>query len=294
MPALIWLASYPKSGSTWLRTALHILQHGPLRSSAALELTMPSIHGDNAERWHSAARAGGIVLTHKAPASHQERYPLGEGVLQLVRHPADVLLSDARYFALTQLDRWLLKQGRTQPQPGDLETLVSMHLTAVVNTGTTPRATQLGFGSWADNVDGWATHSSDRPGLLVRYEDLKARPAAELTRIADALGLPTTALNLAVQGSSLGAMKQLQEREIQRREPGRFYEARHEKAYKAGLRFVSQGQVGQGGRLPSAALRALHARWGTVAARFGYSLAPDTDPVTPLPEPLQAARPLPR
>lgn len=294
MQRLIWLASFPKSGSTWLRTALHGLLHGPLARSAALGVSMPSLHGADLLHARSAMANGGIVLTHKAAGPHRERFPEGGGVLLLVRHPADVLVSEARYFALTQLDRSLAHDGRAVPSPGDLQALVSSFASVVLSRGCTPERARQGVLGWGENVASWLDHSLDRPGLLVRYEDLKVDLPGELRRIAAALGLPgdDDAVERACAVASLGAMRALQEHEIARKIPGRYYDPEHEKAYAAGLRFVASGTVGQGLQLPAPALAALQQRWGPVAARLGYRFGGEGPAVEPLPADLRQVRPL--
>jgi len=60
-------------------------------------------------------------------------------------------------------------------------------------------------GSWGENVGSWLAARSQHPGfLLLRYEDLLADTARELTRVADFAGLPTTPerISRAVERSS--------------------------------------------------------------------------------------------
>jgi hypothetical protein len=291
---LIWLASFPKSGSTWLRTALHGLFHGPLARSSDLGVSMPSLHGGDLHHARVAMEHGGIVLTHKAAGPHLERYPAGAGVILLVRHPADVLVSEARYFALTQLDGSLAAQGRSRPGPGDLDRLVSTFASVVLARGSTPERARQGVLGWGKNVESWLDHSRECPGLIVRYEDLKAALPQQLRRIAAFLGMSVDAAALERAGdvASLRSMRALQEHEIAHKIPGRYYEAHHEKAYAAGLRFVASGTVGQGLKLPAGALQALHQRWGPVAERLGYRFGGEGPAVGALPAELQSVRPL--
>jgi hypothetical protein len=54
------------------------------------------------------------------------------------------------------------------------------------------------FGSWGENVGSWLAARSRHAGfLLLRYEDLIADPARELTKIADFAGLPATPEKIA-------------------------------------------------------------------------------------------------
>lgn len=293
---LVWLASHPKSGSTWLRFQLHHLLHGPPASSAAVNRGMPSLHDDDPAFWREALDLGGIVLSHKARDAHLERLPAGDGTILLVRHPADAVLSDARFFALTQLDDFVRSRGRAPAEATDADAqhLVGLYLNSLLQSGSVPKQRRLGFGSWGEHATSWIAGTRGHPGVVVRYEDLKRDPVAELRRIGQFLGRPVSAASLraAVAGSDLSSMKQMQEREIAARTPGRFYEARHEGAYARGLRFVSHGQVGTGLRLPQAALERLGGLWSGPMARLGYQMGEDA--VQAMPAALRGVRPLRR
>jgi hypothetical protein len=293
---LVWLASHPKSGSTWLRFQLHHLLHGPPGSSADVNRGMPSIHDEDPAPWTAALQVGGVMLSHKAPGPHLARLPPGDGVILLVRHPADAVLSDARFFALTQLDAYVQSKGRTvdQATDADIQHLLGLYLGGLLQQGSVPKQRRLGFGSWGEHAAGWLQTVAGRPHVVLRYEDLQRDGEAELRRVCVFLRRPLAppALRAAVAGSHLSAMKAMQEREITARTPGRFYEARHAGAYKKGLRFVSQGRVGQGLRLPPAALERLGALWAEPMARLGYRMPGAGDPVGPLPPDLAQVVPL--
>ncbi|MEC7946355.1 MAG: sulfotransferase domain-containing protein, partial [Myxococcota bacterium] len=246
--------------------------------------------------WRSALEGGGVVLSHKARDHHLAKHPVGDGVILLVRHPADAVLSDARFFALTQLDNFVRGCGRRPDEATDADAqhLVGMYLNALLQSGSVPKQRRLGFGSWGEHATSWLDELNAQPSLVVRYEDLKQDPLEALRRISVFLGrpVPTTALQAAVTGSDLSAMKRMQEQEIAARTPGRFYEARHEGAYARGLRFVSHGRVGAGLRLPQGALERLGTLWSGPMARLGYRMGPDA--VAPLPATFDRSRPLQR
>jgi aryl sulfotransferase len=294
----VWLAAHPKSGSTWLRFLLHHLRFGAPEGSADVNRRMPSIHDDDATSWRGALVEGGVVLTHKTWGAHRKRLPAGDGVVLLVRHPADAVVSDARFFALTQLDGYLAKNGIPQGDcgPEHVDHLVSLYLTNLLQTGSVPKQRRLGFGSWGEHAGSWLAALDGRPRVVLRYEDLQRAPHAELGRVCAFLGLtvPPARVDSAVRGSDLAAMRALQEREIAAREPGRFYEARHQSAYAAGLRFVDHGKAGRGRRLPPVARERLVALWGPVMERLGYRVDGDVAAVDPLPADLVRVHPLPR
>ena len=293
---LVWLAAHPKSGSTWLRFQLHHLLHGPPATSADVNRGMPSVHDDDPTPWQMARTHGGVVLSHKAAGPHLERLPPGDGAILLVRHPADAVLSDARFFALTQLDAYVQSKGRAvdQATDADIQHLVGLYLGGLLQSGSVPKQRRLGFGSWGEHAGSWLAQLQDRPHVVVRYEDLKQDGVRQLGRICTFLGLQVddARLRSAIAGSDLSAMKAMQEREISQKRPGRFYEARHEGAYARGLRFVAKGQVGGGLRLPAAALERLARLWAEPMQRLGYQMPSAGPAVAPLPPDLVHVRPI--
>ena len=137
----------------------------------------------------------------------------------------------------------------------------------------------------------WLDHG--QPGLAVRYEDLRTRPRDALRRLLHMLGLPIpdARIDAAIAACDVKAMRAMQEREIQQRIPGRFYDPAHAAGYKAGLRFVGPAKMGDLG-LPPAVRAKLAVLYAEPMARLGYSLAPEAPPVGPPPPDLSAVRPL--
>lgn len=289
---LVWLASFPKSGSTWVRFLLHHLFHGPPPTSAALDVRLPSLHGDR-EAPTTAVGRGGVVLTHKAADAHFARWPHGVAAFHLVRHPIDVVMSDMRFFVMTQLAGYLAQEGRPgeAPRPADVQALAQLFLTSVLQGRATPQRRELGVGTWDHHTTSWL--DVDQPGLVVRYEDLRRAPGPELRRMLDTLSLPIpdARIRAAVAACGVEAMRAMQEREIRARIPGRFYDPAHAAGYKAGLRFVGPAKVADLS-LPDGIRAALAARYAGPMARLGYSLTPGEPPVSdPTPE-LLALRPV--
>lgn len=271
---LLWLASFPKSGSTWLRFLLHHLFYGPPARSALLDIGLPSLHGDK-ESPEAAVARGGVVLTHKSADAHHARWPEGAGFVHLVRHPVDVVMSDTRFFVMTQLDGYLRSQGRRSDQvrKGDVQVLANLFLTSVLQDRATPQRRELGVGTWGQHTHSWLQRPG--PGLRVRYEDLRSQPKVELRRVLDALRLPIpdARLDQAVAACDVAAMRAMQEREISAKVPGRFYDPAHAAGYKAGLRFVGPARVGDLVSLPAPVRVKLRDRLGEQLAALGYAMS---------------------
>ncbi len=271
---LIWLAAFPKSGSTWLRFLLHHLLHGPPERSRDVDARVPSIHDEDVSLWQRAVIGGGVVLTHRERASHAERYRAGAGFIQMVRHPADVVLSDAHFFALTQLDRKIETDADHRPVGQVMNELALMYVQTVLRVGKVPKQDRLGMGTWSENVESWLACRNQQPSVLVRFEDLRANPVAELERVCRFLRLQRSPEQLAAAaaGADVVEMKAMQEREIREQIPGRFYNPRHATAYRAGLRFVRKGAVGQRDLLQGVVGERLHQLFGGTMVRLGYTL----------------------
>lgn len=255
---------------------------------------MPSIHTEESRGWRAALERGGIVLTHKSFAAQAAFHPRVDAFIQLVRHPADVVLSDAHFFALTQLDKKMATEGGARSVEVVMRELGQLYLTTVLHYGKVPKQDRLGFGSWSENVSGWLDQRGRCPNILLRYEDLRADPIAELDRICKFLGITRSPeeLRRAADGSSVEAMKAMQEREIQTKVPGRFYNPRHQVAYRAGLRFVRTGGVGQSLLEDPAVVSKLEEHFGSAMQRLGYTFEAGAGAAQPLAPRLLQVRPL--
>ena len=289
-----WLAAFPKSGSTWLRFLLHHLLYGPPVVSRDVDRALPSIHDDERKWWTEALTQRSIVLTHKCVSAQLDRFAQISSFIQVVRHPADVLLSDAHFFALTQLDSRLKKLGAGTDPSAVMQDLANTYLNLVLVRGKVPKQDRLGFGTWTENVDGWMAQLEQRPSILIRYEDLKARPIEQLGRLCHFLGVERSLEQLEAvrDGASVESMKAMQEREIREQIPGRFYNPRHRQAYDMGLRFVRKGAVGQKLLLQGQAAERLKQHFGQTMEQLGYTWSEGAGAAGPLSPVLQSVRPL--
>ncbi len=202
MGNICWLASYPKSGNTWLRVflanmiadrgepvALHDLSrfsddealpedYTALALRPSSELSMqdiarlrPQVHACIAAR-HPATV---FVKTHNM-AGNYDGHPLHNldvtaAAIYVVRNPLDVVLSVKDHFGISTDDA-----------------IASM---ASDDTGTANDALHVSqvLGSWSRHVSSWADQAWPRL-LVVRYEDLLARPAKTFGKVAKLLNLP--------------------------------------------------------------------------------------------------------
>ncbi len=201
MGQIFCLASYPKSGNTWVRAFLaNLLAHRstpvPLdelprycedeaRPEHYAELAgRPSAELDFAEicalrpRVHAllAERANGLlfVKTHNMAGSY-DGYPLhnpdvGAGAVYVVRNPLDVAVSMRHHFGL------------------DLDAAIDRLADPAVGTANDALFVGQVLGSWSEHVAGWADQAGPRL-LVLRYEDLMDKPAKAFGKLARLLGL---------------------------------------------------------------------------------------------------------
>lgn len=215
MGAIIWLASYPKSGNTWMRALLHNLLRNPDRPTPINDINKFSI-GETAANWYyqfTEKRAPDLTgeelaaLRPKVHHSMMNAHPdsvfvkthsfLGEacgqpihtmectaGAIYIVRNPLDVCSSFANHFGIS-IDDAITAMADEHGVGAPSETNVSEYLA-----------------SWSKNVRSWTV---PHPQIkVVRYEDLLERPLRTFGGVAQFLGLnpPKDRLKKAVKFSS--------------------------------------------------------------------------------------------
>lgn len=221
---LVWLASYPRSGNTWLRFMLCSYFLGSARDSGEMEGRIPNLHRGNADkaRVHDPA----LCKTHLLWNEHHPESRHSSGCIYLIRHPKDVLLSNLNYFKL---------QGEAV---GDRDFVLDF-----IRHGGVPWWLEV-MGSWEEHASSWI-ESSPFPRLVIRYEAMKADPRSALASVVRFLGLQPDPKRIAraVRDSALPRLRRLEIEERRARrgalfpngfdqlDPGRF--------------FFHQGGVGQ-------------------------------------------------
>ncbi len=279
MGRIVWLASYPRSGNTWLRAFLHNLLRDPklpydinrLQDFTVIEAQArwyraldprptetlskdevaalrPRVHRAMTEAFPDTV----FVKTHNA-LLEDRGHPLislevTAGAIYVVRNPLDVAVSYGAHFGVS-----LDEAVSALSEPGTQSLANSPHFVYEV------------FGSWSQNVASWTGRPN--PALhIVRYEDLQVAPRRAFGAIAAFLGLDAAAARLdkAIRQSSFRIL-----REQERRHGFR------ERSLKSD-RFFRSGRCGDGRRLLTAAqIDRLAAANREQMERFGYLPAPD-------------------
>jgi hypothetical protein len=168
-PVLVWLASYPRSGNTLARQVL--------RQVFGLEsYSQYNDPKDIGERPDVAAAVGHVRFESPWPEFIAAAHEAAEPVVVKTHHPPQ---DDAAAI-------YVVRDGRAAVVSfyhllHDLRRRDDVTIERVID-GDTP------FGSWSDHLDAWQPF--DRPRtLLVRFEDLLAKPAEVVAAMAGLLGV---------------------------------------------------------------------------------------------------------
>jgi hypothetical protein len=183
LPEDVILASYPKSGTTWLTFMLAQL----LWQAGREQTLMDDRYVPRVGKQHLAQRrlpSGGRLIR-----SHEHYRPEYRKAIYVVRDGRDAVVS--MY--------WHIK--RVTGMEADFSDYLATYLEGRLT----------GAGAWQRHVDGWLDSPAYAAGdiLLVRYEDMKTDAAAQLQRAADFLQVAVTpeAIADAVDAGSLESMK---------------------------------------------------------------------------------------
>jgi hypothetical protein len=241
MAQIVWIASYPRSGNTWLRFLLaNLIRREEIESSAQVRAVVPDIHEGiaGAHLWRDGVS---LIKTHWA---FKADFPLREdtvGVIQLVRHPVDTLESNQNY---------LMNRGGkayAQATPEGREREAAKFVDEFIRDGGHRKFVEFGIGTLEQHILSWSPRNLPFPRLLVRYEDLKADTAGQLARLCRFLKMQRSdeEISQAVDRASIARMRQIEESEISAKREGMFYQTRNRSALEAGHRLVGRSSTGE-------------------------------------------------
>ncbi len=260
---LDWVASYPKSGNTWMRFLLKSYHGGPLMDHMDSILywsqAVCAVPVDRLMPWHEV-QIRGAALFHLAAAAkngqalvktHNANWTV-HGVplfaaswvrraIYLVRDPRDIAVSMAHHWGKDAAEVVEL-MGRKEARIQDTEKMNHF------------------LGTWSQHVYSWIT-CTQFPVLVVRYEELYADAEKELRQVVEFLDWPVddARLSAAVEANRFDKL-QAGERRHGFREASEFGP------------FFRRGIVGawQDELAPELAER-IEQEHGDMMARLGYS-----------------------
>lgn len=241
-PQVIWLASYPKSGNTWVRFLLANLIHGRIEESRLIhEITPVLERGIRPHQMHGSRK--NFIKTHIAFNNGLPFLDNTVGALYIVRNPIDVLASNLNYFLLT----------RNIPEDlsdHEIAEISGQYIEKYISHQGDSRWLKIQYGSWISHVESWIGTSHPFNVWLLRYEDLHADPVTALTTLCQNFSLDKAEedIRVAVENSTFDRMREIEEREIREQSIGMFYQG-HDEANRRGLRFMNKGRRGAGKEL---------------------------------------------
>lgn len=220
MGNIVWLASYPKSGNTWLRAFLANLvanRSAPIPLNelsayaedeanpdlfgevagvpstdldiAAIARLRPEVHELIAQR----SQGTRFVKTHNMFGSFDghalHNMQVTAGAICVVRNPLDVAISMTHHFGIS-LDEAIERLGNEQ----------------VATANDAQFVTQI-LGSWSRHVESW-TGTEHQRFLVLRYEDMLEKPNKVFVKVAKFVGVggDRARIERAVRHAQFGAL----------------------------------------------------------------------------------------
>ncbi len=227
MGGIIWLASYPKSGNTWMRAFLHNLLQNPPQPVPINELMRFTL-GDTLVEWYEKVAGRPVagltdeelaalrpkvhaLFTRASPDSVFVKTHMAlesvcgvplitmdytAGAIYILRDPRDVALSAAAHFGT------------------DVDGAIALMNNPVARTGFETINVPQYYGTWSQHVRSWTTQRHERL-LIVRYEDMLEKPFPTFAKVAHFLGLKPERerINKAVRFSSFREMQRQEARD---------------------------------------------------------------------------------
>ena len=221
MGQLVWIASYPKSGNTWMRAFLHNYIRQPDAPYDINRLTDLTAADVNAERYRrhdprpasrytvaDVQRMRPLVhrdLTALAPTlvfvkTHNARMQVASvplitpevtaGAIYIVRDPRDIAVSYSRH------------RGRS------IDDTIAFMADAEAATGGTDAKVYEHLASWSAHANSWMDPPDPRV-RVVRYEAMVSAPEAAFGPLVDWLGQkpPPERLNKAIRFSAFDELR---------------------------------------------------------------------------------------
>ena len=224
MSKILWLASYPKSGNTWMRMFLsayrnsgivNINHTGPFAyddmAKYTYQVISPKPYTELAPEEMAAVR--GAYFVHLLNMGRGDRlfvkthscigllaeYPtipevFTEGGLYMVRDPRDVCVSYAHHcqMSIDETIDFMLKPAAT------------------INHDTRYHA----LGTWEEHVKTWVDKDIAFPRHIVRYEDMVNEPKKTFSRVVEFLGwdVDKDLVDKSIEGTEFSKLKHQEEK----------------------------------------------------------------------------------
>ncbi len=221
MGGILWLASYPKSGNTWLRAFLHNFMRNPdqpydinklMEFTAGESQTVlyrkfdprpwteyslddvarlrPLVHRELTKAFPDTV----FAKTHNALLEDRGHPTVNlevtAGAIYVVRNPLDVAISYSHHLGIT------------------IDEVIKVMATKGAMTTPSEKHVYEFMSSWSQHVESWTGKPNPRL-LVLRYEDMLESPFKSFGAVAKFLGInaPRDRLDKAIKQSSFKVLK---------------------------------------------------------------------------------------
>jgi Sulfotransferase domain len=158
----VFIASYPRSGSTWLRFLLFEILAGDTALFDKVNRVIADVGRHSSE---GALLPGGrrLIKTHEAYRNDYQK------AIYLVRDVRDVVISEFEY------------ESAHQRISEDFDSFIMLSMRGKAN----------GYGSWQDHLSSWLGSPLARSGklLVVKFEEMRRQTEETLVEVLDFLGV---------------------------------------------------------------------------------------------------------
>lgn len=250
---VIWLASYPKSGNTFFRMLLHTYFFGESHDSNEIGRRIPDLHKVMTQGKTLQPHSDQKLLfakTHFCLSGSHPHATDTAGFIYILRNPRDVLLSNARYFGLSN-------------NPEDLRHFATVF---IENLGV-PMWRKMKMGSWTEHFSSWLFATNQTPHLFLDYGDLRVNTADALKRAIKFLGEEPdeSRIQIAVRHCALDEVRKFEIKEKSLGKKDVFVDLPNSAS------FVGEGKVAQSLAFIGEDIEMLYQeRFGRFVHMFGY------------------------
>jgi Sulfotransferase domain len=234
----VFLASYPRSGTTWLRFLLYETLTGEEARFGVIRTAVPSVGKQNGAR-PVLAGGGRFIQTHETFCDRDRR------IIYAVRDPRSVVASEYSW------------QQRLRVYHDSFDRFVDDFVAGSSNP----------WGAWGDHVEYWRGSEPARNGhlLIVRYEDLRRDTESVYKGVLQWLGVEASddLVRRTIAGNSLEGMRAKEDRA---KEEG------WRSNLRSDIRFVNTGSTGGWKqKLDAAQAAKIETRFGETMRSLGYT-----------------------
>jgi hypothetical protein len=235
----VFIASYPRSGSTWMRFLLYELLACEPAEFISVQENVPGVE-DQKKAKPLVNGSGRLLQTHEFYRNEYHR------AIYLVRDVRDVVISEFYFWQR----KGVIKDN--------FDSYFHNFLYGRVNP----------FGQWGPHIISWLDSQEKKSGevFVLRFEDLRKDPEGVLRDILRFLNVPRDpeTIRQAIANNTLDRM-----REKENQAPKTIF-----RANRMDIRFIRKGSIGGWQEMLSQdQVQQIEKRYGQILIRLGYSIS---------------------